>query len=97
MKVQIKSVKGDKFSIEVDGKDTVSAMKKKIEGEKSDWGCDRQKLILSGKVLKDDEIVENLALTESTFIVCMVTKAKAAPPVAPPPAAARRTPARAAR
>ncbi len=35
---------------------------------------DRQKLIHSGKVLKDEQLVSDLGLSESDFIVCMVTK-----------------------
>ena len=35
---------------------------------------DRQKLIHSGKVLKDDQTVASLGISESDFIVCMISK-----------------------
>jgi hypothetical protein len=35
---------------------------------------ERQKLIHSGKVLKDEQSVGELGLSESDFIVCMITK-----------------------
>merc|ERR1712151_537506 len=44
------------------------------------------KLIHSGKVLKDDMVVESCNIKPADFLVCMVTKAKK--PVAAPPAPA---------
>jgi hypothetical protein len=35
---------------------------------------ERQKLIHSGKVLKDDQTISALGISETDFIVCMVTK-----------------------
>lgn len=54
--------------------------------------ADRQKLIHSGKVLKDSSLLSETNITEDQFLVCMVTNAKAAPkkketPVAPAAAA----------
>ncbi len=49
-------------------------MKTKIFESKPDLPVDRQKLIHSGKVLKDEQTVSSLGISESDFIVCMVTK-----------------------
>ena len=49
-------------------------MKEKIFAERSDFVVDRQKLIHSGKVLKDTSTVEEIGIKESEFLVCMVTK-----------------------
>lgn len=49
-------------------------MKNKIQAARPDLVADRQKLIHSGKVLKDDQSISELGLSESDFIVCMVTK-----------------------
>ncbi len=46
----------------------------KIQESRSELLADRQKLIHSGKVLKDEQILSELGLAESDFIVCMVTK-----------------------
>ncbi len=49
-------------------------MKSKIQESKSDLLAERQKLIHSGKVLKDEQSVSELGISESDFIVCMITK-----------------------
>lgn len=72
----------------------VSNLKAKIQDARADLVADRQKLIHSGKVLKDEQAVGDLGLAESDFIVCMVTKevakkpAPAATPAVAPVAAA---------
>ena len=63
-------------------------MKAKIEGAKPELAVDRQKLIHAGKVLKDDQTVASLSISESDFIVCMVTKETAKPKIDTVPAAA---------
>ena len=76
-------------------------MKAKIEGAKPELAVDRQKLIHAGKVLKDDQTVSSLSISESDFIVCMVTKETAKPKIvadpvpvaAPAPATSTSTPA----
>lgn len=54
----------------------VITLKQKIELSKPELSLavDRQKLIHSGKVLKDDQTVASLSISESDFIVCMVSK-----------------------
>jgi len=41
---------------------------------RSDLSADRQKLIHSGKVLKDTQTVSEVGISETDFLVCMVTK-----------------------
>ncbi|KAK2012988.1 UV excision repair protein Rad23 [Colletotrichum eremochloae] len=57
----------------------VSAVKQKIAGEKG-WDPKDQKLIYSGKILKDDDTVESYKIEEKGFVVCMVNKPKAPKP-----------------
>ncbi len=49
-------------------------MKRKIQDYKPSLVSERQKLIHSGKVLKDEQSVSDLGLAEADFIVCMITK-----------------------
>jgi len=85
MKISIKNLKGEVFTIEAETTDKVSALKSKIQAARSDLVADRQKLIHSGKVLKDEQDVGELNLGESDFIVCMVTKEAAKKPTSAAP------------
>ena len=49
-------------------------MKAKVEEARADLPAPRQKLIHSGKVLKDEQLISELGIAESDFIVCMTTK-----------------------
>lgn len=49
-------------------------MKSKIQDAKADHAVERQKLIHSGKVLKDTQTIAELGISESDFLVCMVSK-----------------------
>ena len=49
-------------------------LKTKIEESREDHGAARQKLIHAGKVLKDEQLISELGIAESDFIVCMITK-----------------------
>jgi UV excision repair protein RAD23 len=51
-------------------------LKNKIQAEKPDYAVEKQKLILTGKILKDEDVVSSLNLKENDFIVCMVAPAK---------------------
>ncbi|KZL80349.1 uv excision repair protein rad23 [Colletotrichum incanum] len=79
MKVTFKDLKQQKFTLDVEPTDLVSAVKQKIAGEKG-WDPKDQKLIYSGKILKDDDTVESYKIEEKGFVVCMVNKPKAAKP-----------------
>ncbi|KAK7429991.1 UV excision repair protein rad23 [Neonectria magnoliae] len=83
MKVTFKDLKQQKFTLDVDATELISAVKEKISAEKG-WDPKLQKLIYSGKILKDDETVGSYNIEEKGFVVCMVNKPKGKPPVAPP-------------
>mmetsp|Transcript_16906 Transcript_16906/g.25033 ORF Transcript_16906/g.25033 Transcript_16906/m.25033 type:complete len:481 (+) Transcript_16906:76-1518(+) len=108
MQLTVKTLKGGKFTIEVEPSNTVAEAKAVIETTKSELPAANMKLIHSGKVLKDDATIESCNIKPSDFLVVMIAKAKktaaaaAAPkPTAPkeevkPPAAAAAPPAAAA-
>ncbi|KAK8041920.1 UV excision repair protein Rad23 [Apiospora rasikravindrae] len=92
MKVTFKDLKQQKFVLEIEPTDLVSAVKQRIADEKG-WDPKSQKLIYSGKILKDEDTVETYKIEEKGFVVCMVNKPKAAP--AASSSAVPETPARA--
>ncbi|KAG5963261.1 hypothetical protein E4U58_003617 [Claviceps cyperi] len=95
MKVTFRDLKQQKFVLEVEPTDLISTVKEKITEEKG-WDRTHQKLIYSGKILKDDETVESYKIEEKGFVVCMVNKPKekpAAPAAQPSTAAPPATPA----
>ncbi|RKU41763.1 hypothetical protein DL546_002849 [Coniochaeta pulveracea] len=75
MKVTFKDLKQQKFTIDVEPTDLISAVKQKISDERG-WEPKTQKLIYSGKILKDDETVESYKIEEKGFVVCVVNKPK---------------------
>ncbi|ORY70087.1 XPC-binding domain-containing protein [Pseudomassariella vexata] len=77
MKVTFKDLKQQKFTLDVEPTDLVSAVKQRISEEKG-WDPKAQKLIYSGKILKDDDTVESYKIEEKGFVVCMVNKPKPA-------------------
>ncbi|RYP70845.1 hypothetical protein DL771_005220 [Monosporascus sp. 5C6A] len=89
MKVTFKDLKQQKFTLDVEPTDLVSAVKQKISEEKG-WDPKSQKLIYSGKILKDEDTVETYKIEEKGFVVCMVNKPK--PAVAAAPAASSSAP-----
>ena len=87
MQETFKTVKGESFSLTLEGSDTVAHAKTLVENHK---GADAfpsscQTLIHSGKVLKDEATLEASGVSEKGFLVVMVQKKKAA--TAPTPAA----------
>jgi len=94
MKFTIKPLKGDNFEVEVEDQGTVLELKKAIGELKSEFPSDLQKLIYSGRILKDENKVAEIGVKEGEFIVVMAAKAKApAAPSAPAAAPAAATPA----
>lgn len=89
MKISIKTLKGEQFQIDVDSNDTIGQVKVKVADAKPELPASRQKLIHSGKVLKDENVVSETGINENEFIVCMITKEAApAKTSAPTPAPA---------
>ncbi|KAF2711190.1 UV excision repair protein Rad23 [Pleomassaria siparia CBS 279.74] len=94
MKITFKDLKQNKFVIDAEPSETIGQLKAKIQAEKS-WEVATQKLIYSGKILKDDETVESYNIEEKGFIVCMISKPKGTAassskaPSTPAPAAAQ--------
>jgi len=89
MQLTVKTLKGGKFTIEVEPSNTVAEAKAVIETTKSELPAANMKLIHSGKVLKDDATIESCNIKPSDFLVVMIAKAKktAAAAAAPKPAA----------
>lgn len=83
MKLTFKSVaKKETFAIEdVEPSTTIADVKKRIEASQGHEAA-LQKLIYSGKILADDKTVESYSIKEKDFLVCMVSKPKAAPKAA---------------
>ncbi|KAI9888954.1 MAG: hypothetical protein M1814_006132 [Vezdaea aestivalis] len=86
MKITIKDLKQQKFTLDAEPSQTIAHVKEAISKEKG-WDVSLQKLIYSGKVLQDSQTVESYNISEKGFVVCMVTKPKAPPPAPKPPAA----------
>ncbi|KAH8889348.1 UV excision repair protein Rad23 [Thozetella sp. PMI_491] len=95
MKVTIQDLKRQKFTVDAEPTDLISTLKQKIADERG-WEPKLQKLIYSGKILKDEDTVESYKIEEKGFVVCVVNKPKAAsaaeaanaPPATPAPAQA---------
>jgi len=76
MKLTIKTLKGGKFEIEADQSSTILDVKGIIEAAKAELTAENMKLIHSGKVLRDEQKLEECNLKPTDFLVCMITKAK---------------------
>ncbi|KAL2164190.1 hypothetical protein VTH06DRAFT_3405 [Thermothelomyces fergusii] len=75
MKVTFKDLKQQKFVLDVEPTDLISTVKQKISEERG-WDPKHQKLIYSGKILKDEDTVESYKIEEKGFVVCVVNKPK---------------------
>eukprot|EP00039_Didymoeca_costata_P001262 m.51117 g.51117 ORF g.51117 m.51117 type:complete len:324 (+) comp10710_c1_seq1:129-1100(+) len=95
MKLTVKTLKNDKFSVEVEPTTTI-AQTKEIVSEARGLAVAGMKLIHSGKILKDTITIAECNIKETDFLVVM-GKAKTATPAAakpaPAPATAEATPA----
>jgi UV excision repair protein RAD23 len=74
MKISVKTLKGEQFQIEVEPSCKIAEVKEIIEQAKSEMPASRQKLIHSGKVLKDTQELSETGIAENEFLVCMLTK-----------------------
>ncbi|KAJ3265604.1 hypothetical protein HDU77_004612 [Chytriomyces hyalinus] len=82
MQLTFKTLQQTVFTIEAEASLTVAQVKGKI-AEAQGFAAENQKLIFAGKILSDDATIEGSKISEKDFIVCMVTKPKAAPAPAP--------------
>ncbi|KAK9750315.1 hypothetical protein RND81_02G187000 [Saponaria officinalis] len=78
MKIFVKTLKGNNFSIEVQPSDSVADVKKKIETiQGADvYPASQQMLIHQGKVLKDGTTLQENNVAQNSFLVIMLTKSK---------------------
>ncbi len=75
MKLQLKTLTGAMFSVEVDPSCTIAQLKLLIQEAKPEFLVETQKLILSGKVLdKADQTLAEFNLQEKDFLVVMIQK-----------------------
>ncbi|KAL2258608.1 hypothetical protein VTK26DRAFT_8026 [Humicola hyalothermophila] len=79
MKITFKDLKQQKFTIEAEPTDLISTVKQKVFEERG-WDPKSQKLIYSGKILKDEDTVESYKIEEKGFVVCVVNKPKESKP-----------------
>ncbi|KAF5184207.1 Uv excision repair protein rad23 [Thalictrum thalictroides] len=79
MKINVKTLKGTHFEIEVKPEDTVADVKQNIETVQGAevYPAALQMLIHQGKVLKDATTLDENKVSENSFLVIMLTKAKA--------------------
>ncbi|KAI9653431.1 MAG: hypothetical protein M1829_001308 [Trizodia sp. TS-e1964] len=92
MKLTFKDLKQQKFVIEAEPSELISEIKEKISKEKG-WDASQQKLIYSGKILKDSNTVESYKIVEKDFIVCMLSKLQPKVPIGGTSATTPSTPA----
>ncbi|MED6143067.1 Ubiquitin receptor RAD23d, variant 2 [Stylosanthes scabra] len=78
MKINVKTLKGTHFRIEVEPQNTVADVKRNIEGAQGAdvYPASQQMLIHQGKVLKDDTTLEDNKVAENSFVVIMLSKSK---------------------
>ncbi|PIA39712.1 hypothetical protein AQUCO_02600276v1 [Aquilegia coerulea] len=79
MKINVKTLKGTHFAIEVKPEDTVADVKKNIETVQGAevYPAAQQMLIHQGKVLKDATTLDENSVSENSFLVIMLKKTKA--------------------
>ncbi|KAL1409834.1 UV excision repair protein rad23 [Vanrija albida] len=80
-KITFKTVQNKLFTVDAEANETVGDLKRKIQ-EAQSFPAENQKLIYSGKILKDDATVGELKIKEKDFLVVMVSKPKPAAPAA---------------
>lgn len=98
MKVTVKTLQNQQFSVEVDQNETIQNVKEKIEKQEN-HPVAHQKLIKSGKILEDNTVVSEAGIGENDFLVLMVRKPTgkattepATKPATPQPAPVQPTP-----
>lgn len=87
MKITVRPLKGEALQVEIEGSAKVSELKKKVAEAKAEFPAEQQKLVYQGKILQDDQTIQESNVTEDGFVVVMVTKPTAAPKAAAQPPA----------
>ncbi|PVU86374.1 hypothetical protein BB559_003766 [Furculomyces boomerangus] len=75
MIITLKTLHKDVLQIEVTETLTIGELKQKIQNE-FNFDANLQKIIFSGKVLKDENTIGEVGISESDFMVLMITKPK---------------------
>ena len=89
LSVTVKTVKQQTVKIEVGQTATALDLKGQIqETLGAEFPAENQKLIFKGKILQDTAIIGEIGLTDTSFVVVMVSKPKPAPVPVTPPASA---------
>lgn len=77
MLITLKTLQQQSFQVEIDPSESVKVFKEKIEAEKGkDYPSTCQKLIYAGKILVDENKINEYNIDEKKFVVIMVTKPK---------------------
>ena len=80
MKIFIKTLKGDKQQVEVQGEEKVLDLKRRIaETQGQGHEIELQKLIFAGRILEDDRQITYYGLKENDSLVIMLSKPKPLP------------------
>lgn len=98
MKLTLKNLQQQTFTLDIDPAITVKQLKESIEKEKGadSYAVGCQKLIYAGKIMADEDAISKYNIDEKKFVVVMVTKTKpaaAAAAAAAPAASAAAAPA----
>lgn len=80
MNITMKPLKGCTFDVEVEPTASIKELKAKVAEAQPEFLVEQQKLILAGRILTDDLVVQDIGIKPGAFIVVMLAKAK------PPPA-----------
>lgn len=91
MKVNVRTLKGEIFEVDIEPEQTVEEFKRKIAEAKPELLVEQQKLIYVGKILVDAQPIQEYAMKPGDMVVVMVAKVKA--PAAPQAAALAAAPA----
>ncbi|SOV22841.1 DNA repair protein RAD23, putative [Plasmodium sp. DRC-Itaito] len=73
MKIKVRTLQNNEEEINVDPDDSILDLKKKVEAVLTDMPSDKQKLIFSGKILKDEDKATDI-LKDNDIVIVMVTR-----------------------
>jgi len=76
MRIQIRTLKSEKFEIEVEDDNTVNDLKLKIQNDLKLGAADMMNLIHHGKVLTNEQSVLEIGFEENDFVVLMLKKSR---------------------